>query len=319
MVFVSYSWDSDSHIKKVGYLVNLLKKSGIRTVWDQDMALGKRIPSFMEEGLQKCDQVLFICTPRYKAKADERDGGVGYETNVITGDLYRSHNDMKYIPVLFDGGWTDSLPVWASGKLGADLRNDNMREFEKLLDALRDPADTAGAEARGVPAAAPFSDGGEEPQEAEEPAGPEERRALERIYSGLLEVKGWLVQIEGTYGRINLDGSETEMAEKVKNLKKAAATYDFILKKGTLDALESFFTKWDPFQDRCAHFKEDAAWEAAKRAEEEALEAAGKKKGLLARLISLNSSSVSDKLRYSYQDAKSACNKTLSAIAERLS
>ena len=318
MVFVSYSWDSDSHIEKVGQLVNLLKKSGIRTVWDQDLELGKRIPSFMEEGLRKCDQVLFICTPKYKAKADGRDGGVGYETNVITGDLYRSHNDMKYIPVLFDGGWTDSLPVWASGKLGADLRNDNMREFEKLLDALRDPAETAGAEAPGVPAA-PFLDGGEEPEEAEEPAGPEERRALGRIYGELLEIKEWLVQIEGTFGGIDLDGSEAETGERVKNLKKTAATYDFILKKDTLDALESFFKYWDTFQFRCAHFEENAAREAAERAEEAAMEAAGKKKGLLARFISLNSSSVRDRLRYSYRDAKSACNKTLSAVAERLS
>ena len=317
MVFVSYSWDSDSHIKKVGHLVNLLKKSGIRTVWDQDMALGKRIPSFMEEGLQKCDQVLFICTPKYKAKADERDGGVGYETNVITGDLYRSHNDMKYIPVLFDGGWTDSLPVWASGKLGADLRNDNMREFEKLLDALRDTADTAGTEARGVPAAAPFSDDEEEPQEVEEPAGPEERRALERIYSGLLEAKGWLVQIEDSYEEIASDSSEAE--ERVKSLKKAAATYDFILKENVLDALKTFFKQWDTFQYDRAHFEENLAREEARKAEEEAMEAAGKKKGFLARLFSSNPPSVSDKLRHSYRYTKFTCNEALSAIAERLS
>lgn len=91
MVFISYSWDSDEHIEKVAQLIKLLKKSGIKVSWDQDLKLGRRIPSFMEEELQKCDQVLFICTPNYKLKADGRDGGVGYETNVITGELYRSH------------------------------------------------------------------------------------------------------------------------------------------------------------------------------------------------------------------------------------
>ena len=44
MVFISYSWDSDEHIEKVAQLIKLLKKSGIKVSWDQDLKLGRRIP-----------------------------------------------------------------------------------------------------------------------------------------------------------------------------------------------------------------------------------------------------------------------------------
>ena len=309
MVFVSYSWDSDGHIKKVGQLVKLLKKSGIRTVWDQDLELGKRIPSFMEEGLQKCGRVLFICTPRYKEKADGRDGGVGYETNVITGDLYRSHNDMKYIPVLFDGGWTDSLPVWASGKLGADLRNDNMREFEKLLDALRDPADTAGAEARGVPALLP-SPGAEAPF-----PDAEERRVMGRIYEGLLDIKRWLVQLQWrSTGLKDPSGSWVRMWDAGRDLRRMKATYDFILKEDVLEALRTFFGQWDDFQYFCI------CSASTERAVKPVRKDAGKKKERSPRLPDPDSGDdVGTQLWRSHADVRKACNEALFAVAKRLS
>lgn len=310
MVFISYSWDSDEHIKRVSQMVNLLKKSGIQVVWDQDLALGKRIPSFMEESLQKCGQVLFICTPNYKQKADGRDGGVGFETNVITGDLYRNHDDLKYIPVLFEGDWDNSMPIWASGKLGADLRKDSMREYNKLLDALGgwEEADTVPEEESGPEVNQPPEEpaGPEVNRPPEEPAGPEECRALEQIYQELLEFKKWLVGLEVRADGSMEDptGSEEIIWKKEKSLRMMKDTYDFLLKENVLKSLDTFFGSWRGFAYYYTHFEEEAA------------KYASKKKGFLSWLFDCSASEI---LRIRYKDLRDACDTALSAIARRLS
>ncbi len=136
MVFISYSWDSKKHVQKINKLVTFLQENHIMVEWDGNMPLGTRITTFMESSINSCEYVLFICTPEYKRKSDMREGGVGYESNIISGDLYNKHNELKYIPVLFEGDWNISVPNWAKGKLGIDLRYDEKNEYEKLLKFL---------------------------------------------------------------------------------------------------------------------------------------------------------------------------------------
>lgn len=137
-IFVSYSWDSCAHKTSVKKLVEKLRKDGLHVIYDGDLQFGDRITSFMENSIAKCNVVLFVCTPTYKLKADCRVGGVGYENSIITGELYESHNERKFIPVLFSGSWQESLPVWAKGKLGVDLSNpaNFQANYVKLLDTL---------------------------------------------------------------------------------------------------------------------------------------------------------------------------------------
>src|ERR1035438_6417900 len=120
-VFISYSWDNETHKDWVRQLSTRLRSDGVDTILDRDRAeLGDRLPKFMEL-IAECDYVLFICTPNYKQKSDERTGGVGYEGNIITGELLTKGNERKFIPILATGNWKDALPTWAAGKLGADL------------------------------------------------------------------------------------------------------------------------------------------------------------------------------------------------------
>lgn len=137
MVFISYSWDSDKHIERIKNFVTYLQENRVAVKWDGDMPLGSRITAFMESTISSCEYVLFICTPEYKRKADTREGGVGYESNIISGDLYNKYNELKYIPVLFEGDWDVSVPNWARGKLGIDLRFGKKSEYERLLMTLR--------------------------------------------------------------------------------------------------------------------------------------------------------------------------------------
>lgn len=134
-VFISYSWEDEKHNIKVERLVNLLKKNNIQVLWDKDLPLGVRLTDFMES-IDQCDRVLCLCTPKYKEKADHGGGGVKYEKNIISAELYVKGNERKFIPVLFSGTWRTSLPIWAAGKVGIDFRNESAEAFQKLLENL---------------------------------------------------------------------------------------------------------------------------------------------------------------------------------------
>lgn len=138
-VFVSYSWDSDNHRAGVVQFVNRLRKEEIHAVYDGDLSLGDRMTHFMEREIADSDYILYICTPAYKAKADSRERGVGYESNIISYEIYESNDERKFIPILFSGTWKDSLPIWSLGKIGVDLRSGSNfdSEFNKLIAALK--------------------------------------------------------------------------------------------------------------------------------------------------------------------------------------
>lgn len=135
-VFISYSWENEAHNEKVERFVKKLREKNIYVLYDRDMPLGERITDFMEM-INKSEYVLFLCTPKYKEKADKGLGGVKYEKNIITAELYEKGNETKFIPVLFSGVWKESLPIWANGKLGIDYTNEDDKEFDKLVNHLK--------------------------------------------------------------------------------------------------------------------------------------------------------------------------------------
>lgn len=137
-VFVSYSWDSDEHKIRVQSFVEQLQKDGFEVYVDQNMSLGEEITRFMEAGIVKCDRILMICTPKYKKKADSRQGGVGYESRICTSEVYQN-NESKFIPILFEGTIYSSFPVWIRGNLGVDLSDGNFMgpEYQKLVYDLK--------------------------------------------------------------------------------------------------------------------------------------------------------------------------------------
>ncbi len=93
------------------------------------------MPHFMETEIAQSDYVLIICTEEYKRKADERKKGVGYESHIISAELYHKHNERKFIPVLRQGSFPDAIPLYLDGKLAINLRDANSYEdeFKKLL------------------------------------------------------------------------------------------------------------------------------------------------------------------------------------------
>lgn len=137
--FLSYAWEGDQHEKWVYDLAKRLQENGIRIILDLcDLAPGSDRLQFMERGIADSDFVIVICTPTYAEKANDREGGVGYEAMVITGALAERIESRKFIPVLRIGDWKSSPPIYLRSKFGVDLRNDPYSEtqYEKLIRAL---------------------------------------------------------------------------------------------------------------------------------------------------------------------------------------
>ena len=141
--FISYSHDSDDHKEWVRSLAAILREHGITTVLDQwDLELGDNIPFFIETAIRDNGFTLVICTPGYKEKSERREGGVGYEAYIITAAIYQdlpeNIRNSRFIPILREGNWRDSVPDWISGSYGVDLSGDelNEEEYGKLLSKL---------------------------------------------------------------------------------------------------------------------------------------------------------------------------------------
>ncbi|MFV8356846.1 toll/interleukin-1 receptor domain-containing protein [Flavobacterium sp. XS1P32] len=119
-VFISYSWDSQEHKEWVVKLANyLIEKAGCNVLLDQfDLAAGKELTHFMENGLEKADKVIIVLTEGYKKKADSRTGGTGFEYSLISQGLYdlQANND-KFIPILRQGTKATSAPVYIRTKV----------------------------------------------------------------------------------------------------------------------------------------------------------------------------------------------------------
>lgn len=112
-VFISYSWDSEEHKKRVLSVANTLRDPwGIETDIDQYVrARPPFTPSqgwdlWMEKRIEWAEFVLIVCTETYRRrfKGDEEPGkgrGVTWEGTIIRQNLYNDQlNDTKFIPVV---------------------------------------------------------------------------------------------------------------------------------------------------------------------------------------------------------------------------
>lgn len=139
-VFISYSWDSESHKEWVKRLTDSLIEKGVDAHLDQyDLELGDRLPKYMENQITNSDFVLIICTENYKKKADNRKSGVGYEGHIISGELLLSADEKKFIPILRSDDIFNIMPIFLTGKLGVRLKDDfsvDDNAFQDLLATL---------------------------------------------------------------------------------------------------------------------------------------------------------------------------------------
>lgn len=139
-VFISYSWTTPQHEAWVLKLAGQLVSNGVDTVLDKwELKEGQDKHAFMEKMVSDpdVDRVLIICDRAYKQKADERRGGVGTESQIVSKEVYESVVQEKFIPILSerDGDGAPCLPVFLQNRIYIDLSKEDafLSEFDKLL------------------------------------------------------------------------------------------------------------------------------------------------------------------------------------------
>ncbi|MBI3246664.1 MAG: toll/interleukin-1 receptor domain-containing protein [Deltaproteobacteria bacterium] len=144
--FISYSWDDDAHKEWVRTLAERLRADGVDVILDRWATVpGDQLPAFMEGAIRENQFIVIICTPRYKSRSDAREGGVGYEGDIMTAEAMTWQNNRKFIPVLRSGTWPLAAPSWLAGKYYINLSGNpySERDYEDLVRTLLGIRETA--------------------------------------------------------------------------------------------------------------------------------------------------------------------------------
>jgi len=137
-IFISYNHEDDAFNNWVKQLAHDLEPH-FNVIIDSLCPLGKQWTSFMEEAIKKSDKVLLILTPDYKQKADARNAGVGYESNIITAEIWHKGDQIKYIPIVRKGTFEEAYPTFLAGANGLAMNDDNQyhENLNRLIEELK--------------------------------------------------------------------------------------------------------------------------------------------------------------------------------------
>lgn len=121
-VLISYSWDSEAHVKSVLALSDRLRSDGIDCVIDQyEVSPPEGWPRWMERKIVGSELVIVVCTQTYLARVmgEEEPGkgnGVKWEGNIIYQHLYNQGGEnRKFIPVLMQESDKGYIPIPLQG------------------------------------------------------------------------------------------------------------------------------------------------------------------------------------------------------------
>ncbi len=144
-IFISYSWGTKDHQDWVQNLGTRLMNDGIDVTLDRWSAKeGHDITFFMESMVKKdlYDRVLIISDEKYTRKANNRDGGVGIEAQIITAETYNKMTQEKFLPIVVERDSEDRpfLPTFLKNKLYFDFSKEEYFEesYENLIRNIYD-------------------------------------------------------------------------------------------------------------------------------------------------------------------------------------
>jgi len=143
--FISYSWGSQEHEEWVIDLAEKLVENGVDVTFDKwDLSEGDEAVNFMERMVKdpEIEKVIIISDKDYTKKADNREGGVGKETQIISKKIYDNVEQDKFVVVVSekDEDGKPYLPTFYEGRIYIDLSDPGTygENFEKLLRWIYD-------------------------------------------------------------------------------------------------------------------------------------------------------------------------------------
>lgn len=136
-IFISYAWGSSDLVLE---LAQRLVAHGVDVVLDKwDLKEGQDKYAFMERCVNdpEISKVLIVCDKVYAQKANDRTGGVGDETVIISSEIYGNMKQEKFIPVIAekDEEGQPYVPTYIKTRIYIDLSDTEKYEdeYEKLL------------------------------------------------------------------------------------------------------------------------------------------------------------------------------------------
>lgn len=142
-IFISYAWGSQEHDEKVIALAANLKGDGIDVIFDKwQLKEGNDTFKFMEKSVldESITNVLILIDPIYAKKANERAGGVGTETQIISSEVYNKVEQRKFIPIIFERDDEGNVckPQYLKGLLHFDLSMPDTydTEYQRMVRTL---------------------------------------------------------------------------------------------------------------------------------------------------------------------------------------
>jgi hypothetical protein len=139
-IFISYSWSSPTHESWVLMLATRLRQDGINAILDKwDLQHGHDALKFMEQMVtdSTVKKVLMVCDRVYTEKANNREGGVGAESQIISPELYGKATQDKFAAAITELNEEGKayVPIFYKGRIYFDFSSDEKYEeqYESLL------------------------------------------------------------------------------------------------------------------------------------------------------------------------------------------
>lgn len=142
-VFISYAWGTQEYQNRVLSLARDLQTDGIEVLLDKwNLKEGHDTYAYMEQSVNdpNVTNVLLLLDPVYAKKADDRSGGVGTETQIISPEIYNKVTQEKFLPVVMERSAEGNVPKphYLKGILHFDLsiaeKYDD--EYQRLVKRL---------------------------------------------------------------------------------------------------------------------------------------------------------------------------------------
>lgn len=142
-VFISYAWSSKEYENKVLSFATELVSNGVDVILDKwSLKEGNDTYAFMEQSVNDTTvtNVLLMLDPQYEMKANDRKGGVGTETQIISAEIYNKVKQDKFLPIVFEKHEDGSIPkpTYLKGLLHFDLSAEERydEEYQRLVKTL---------------------------------------------------------------------------------------------------------------------------------------------------------------------------------------
>ncbi len=137
-VFVTYAWESEDHNDKVISFVDFLRKKGYDASMDKKESQEQSATDFNEmmiNGIQNSNKVIVVLSKKYKEKADQFNGGVGFEYKIILEQLKKTKN--KFIFTSFGSDPIGEILPTGLGNIEViDLKEDQNQKFNLLFSKI---------------------------------------------------------------------------------------------------------------------------------------------------------------------------------------